>query len=132
MTLNRVLDQAAELDVTITNNDGMLKIAGPQSAIKEVAILAKPHKQELLNIASGQTVDDVGHCDDCGSVLLGLTTFDRYVNRTCPNCGRWCRCLTPTTTQEIKSCSERSEPIQQKWLPDARTPDSLVTQLSRS
>lgn len=50
-------------------------------------------KPELIKIIAGEIVDDVGGCDQCGGELLGLRTFDHYVNRVCPDCGKWFRCI---------------------------------------
>ena len=53
----------------------------------------KFHEQEIVAILQGKSIRGVGDCEACGSALIGLKTFDGYINRTCGNCGEWFRCF---------------------------------------
>lgn len=103
MTINQVFESATRLQVGLTLENENLVLDGPVAAVDQLLLLARPHKPELIKILNGETIIDVGQCD-CGSSLLGLPTRDGYVNRVCPDCGQWFRCLDPYhdwTDQEL-------------------------------
>ena len=103
MSITNAINHAEELGVAITANNGKLKLEGPTSALDKVASMAKPWKPELLKVLAGETVEGVGDCDQCGGELLGLVVHDGYVNRVCPQCGKWFRCLSLATAKPVIS-----------------------------
>jgi len=78
--------------------DGKLIVRGDPELIKRMTPAIKRWKPELLKVMAGETVGNVGRCDQCNADLLGLITFDGYVNRVCPVCGCWKICLQPRNT----------------------------------
>ena len=93
-----MINRITESDLILSVKDGRLKVKGSESQVAELLPTIKQWKPELLKIAIGQTVNDVGGCDRCGADLLGLITFDGYVNRVCPACGCWKICFPPRNT----------------------------------
>jgi|TARA_B110000495_G_C22545127_1_gene330274 hypothetical protein len=92
--ITRIMSSGLSLSIV----DGGLAIRGPQTELAEILPMIKRWKPELIKILEGETVDDVGVCDQCGADLLGLLVkFDSYVNRVCPQCGQWFQCLPPAS-----------------------------------
>jgi hypothetical protein len=90
--INRII----ESDVILAVVDGRLSVKGPESLVADLAPIIKQWKPELLKIAAGDSVGDVGTCDRCAADLIGLpVAFDGFTNRICPDCGKWHRCLPP-------------------------------------
>ena len=196
MTLNMIQSMADSNGITLDVDGDCIVLEGPAEQVDELATTIRQWKPELIKVLQGQTVGNVGTCD-CGSALLGLPTFDGFVNRVCPDCGRWHRCQvdpyhgwtdadlsellnertaiiqhdgqidpadaekmavhwleseigekrTHRTASNARSLVDATQDTPQKtvskfasiatndiskWLPDARTPDSLSTQLNRS
>jgi len=97
----------------------------------ELVIMVRQWKPELIKILNGETSTDIGQCD-CGSSLLGLPTRDGYVNRVCPDCGRWFRCLDPyhdwTDQELIEMLDERISIIQHEGQTDQAEAEKMAHQ----
>ena len=94
MNLNLILSTAESAGISLSIDGATIVIEGAADQANELATMIKKWKPELIKVLNGETIDNVGQCD-CGSALLGLPTFDGSVNRVCPDCGRWFRCLDP-------------------------------------
>ena len=77
--------------------DGGLSVRGSAALVTEFRQLIVDWKPEIIKIVALETVDDAGACDHCNGTLIGLRTFDHYINRVCADCGTWHRCLPPPT-----------------------------------
>lgn len=107
--------------------DGRLSVKGPAALVQEFSAGIKQWKPELLKITAGETVDDVGVCDYCSADLIGLPVqFDGYVNRVCPSCGQWHRCLPPPATKPILVCTSTTIDLFSKVAADHATIGDLV------
>ena len=82
-------------DVRLSVRDGKLSIKGSPDVVKSLAPTIKRWKPELLKVLAGETICDVGDCDQCEAELLGLLVHGGYTNRVCPECDKWFRCLPP-------------------------------------
>ena len=93
MNLNQIFETVAIIGGEILIDCGRVKLKATAPENLNLIQAIAFHDQELLAILQGKTVNDVGSCGGCGEALIGLKTFDGYINRTCGNCGRWFRCL---------------------------------------
>ena len=91
MTLNTLLESGLKFAIV----DDRLSVRGSAELVEEFRQMIANWKPELMKIAGGEVVADVGYCDGCNSDLIGLPTFDQFINRVCPLCGKWFRCLEP-------------------------------------
>lgn len=91
MTLNMIQSMAESPGITLDLDGDYIVLEGPESLVDELSEMIRQWKPELIKVLQGQIVSNVGTCN-CGSALLGLPTFDGFVNRVCPDCGRWHRC----------------------------------------
>ena len=106
--INAILRSGIELSVGET---GKLAFKGRAETVKQWKPALRQWKLELLKVAVGETITNVGHCDHCGANLIGLpVSFDGYVNRVCGDCGRWAVCLPPEWTPDdlAEHIAERS------------------------
>lgn len=95
--LNSILKSGLRLAVV----EGRLSVKGPAKLLNAFRDATRRNKPELLKVLAGQSVDDVGQCDACGADLLGLQVRGGYVNRVCPECGEWFRCLNAEGTTGV-------------------------------
>ena len=111
--INRIL----ESDLVLAVVDGRLSVKGPKSLLSELAPIIKHWKPELLRIAGGDTIGDVGQCDQCAADLIGLpVAFDRFINRVCPACGKWHRCLPPDWTKDAEKADTLNDAVEHQQL----------------
>jgi len=125
MSLKWISETIKELGVTITTKGENLQLSDPASKSPELVEAVEFHKYELLAIHQGKMVRDVGNCDQCVDKLVGLLAFDGYINRTCPTCGKWFRCLPPLT-KETTPINEIPLSIQQSFMAAEGVPFSTV------
>ena len=90
MSLNALLKLTDSPGSVIECDNGGIFIKG---AVNQVLPMVKRHKSELLRVLQGDIIDDVGRCEGCGDELIGFSTFDGYIYRTCPECGLWFTCV---------------------------------------
>lgn len=95
--LNSILNSG----LTFSIEDGRLSAEGPASLRKAFRDSIRRNKPELLKILAGETIHDVGSCDHCAAELLGLPVHGGYINRVCPDCGQWFRCLPPIDAKPV-------------------------------
>lgn len=91
MTLGTIQSLADSAKITLKLDGENIVLEGPESDVDKLAVMVLTWKPELVQVLQQRIIEDVGTCD-CGTALLGLPTFDGFVNRVCPDCGRWCRC----------------------------------------
>lgn len=99
MTLNTLLETGLKFAIV----DDRLSVRGSAELVIEFRQLITDLKPELVKIMAGEVVEDVGSCDGCNGELIGVPTFDQFINRVCLLCGKWFRCLEPV---EIVSAPE--------------------------
>ena len=123
--LNTTLESGLKFGIV---DDG-LSVRGSVALVAEFRELIRHWKPELINVLNGETITDVGQCD-YGSSLLGLPTRDGYINRVCPDCGSWFRCLDPyhdwTDSELIELLDERIAIIQHEGQLDRDEPERLA------
>ncbi len=100
MTLSDIQTIASASSVSMLVEAGKLILDGPDDAVDELLPLVKQWKPELIQLLSGETVANVGQCEQCDADLIGLLVSGGYVNRVCGACGRWAICLPPDWTPE--------------------------------
>lgn len=102
--LNSILESGLKFAVV----DDRLSVFGPRALVAEFRLLIRNWKPEITKVVAGETVADVGTCQHCNGTLIGLRTFDHYVNRVCGDCGTWYRCFPPSTlnTSSTKDCEQ--------------------------
>jgi len=108
--INRI--RRARLKLSI--DDGKLKVKGKASLVSELSSTIKRWKPELIKTLEGKTVKSVGDCDRCDAELLGLLVHGDYINRVCPECGKWFRCLEPNKHQRESNCAEEHQIVESK------------------
>ena len=87
-------DLLAELDqrgITIEAHGGRLRYSPRSAVTPDLLQRLMLYKGELLAIMTNAV--DLGRCGQCREPLVGLRTFDGYLNRFCKRCGAWHRCL---------------------------------------
>ena len=95
-----MIAQILESGLVLSIVNSRLSVKGPNSELAELVPILEQWKPELLKIAAGETIADVGDCEHCNAELLGLLVHGDYTNRVCPECGRWTICLPPDWTPE--------------------------------
>ena len=88
-----ILRAASDTGVILSHAEDGLIVDGPERAVDSIVGQIKPFKFEIIKMLNGETIDQVGSCDDCEAELTGFPTTDGFVNRTCLECGKWFRCL---------------------------------------
>ena len=130
-TLNRILRFANLAQIVMSVESGVLFLEGESDQVQELVVMVKQWKPELIKILNGETITDVGQCD-CGSSLLGLPTKDGYINRVCPDCGQWFRCLDPyhdwSDSELIELLDERVAIIQHEGQTDQAEAEKMARQ----
>ena len=96
--LNNILNSGLKMSVV----DSRLSVRGSTELVGEFRAAIQTWKPEIVKILSGESVGDVGDCDHCHGSLIGLRTFDYYINRVCPDCGKWFRCLESEHFEKTK------------------------------
>ena len=101
-----MLNQLLKSGLTFTTQGNILNVAGPTSIVEKQSRCIARHKFELLRIANHETVSGVGVCNQCGHDLLGIVVDHGFVNRTCPECGKWFHCVV---VAELSTASKKAE-----------------------
>ena len=86
MTVSLLVELLSNLGIVLICPDGEnLELNAPRGLLTESYLaLIREYKSELIAILTDQR--DYGTCEHCLGKLLGLPTFDGYINRYCPKC----------------------------------------------
>lgn len=106
--IDEILNSGIELSVT---DAGKLRFKGDAETVNRWKPALRQWKLELIKILTGDTVGDVGQCDDCSAGLIGLPVSGGYVNRVCPACGTWHRCIEPPAKRARPVCTKPPESL---------------------
>jgi hypothetical protein len=94
----------------------------PESAVDKEIL--RFYKSELLMILEDKT--DFGKCQECLTPLIGIPTFDRFVNRFCLSCGRYYQCFRHNN-HAYKSHNRNGETVIRGESDNAESEDKNVT-----
>ena len=104
--IDAILSSGIELSV---GSNGKLLFNGKAQTVTHLKHAMKQWKPELISILRGESVSDVGKCDQCGTDLIGLpVSHDGYTNRVCGACGTWHSCLPPQEPVDTQKPSKNA------------------------
>jgi hypothetical protein len=86
--IEQILDSGLKVSVV----GKRLSVQGPANLVAQYRPALEKFGRDLVDLKTSELTDGVGSCPGCQLNLIGLRTFDGYVNRFCPVCGGWQIC----------------------------------------
>lgn len=98
LLLEKILDSGVSFSVVKERpvDKERLAVEGPADQVAKHRSTIKHYRRDVIEILTGDCLEGVGQCPGCQLNLIGLRTFDGYVNRFCPVCGGWQTCTRET------------------------------------
>lgn len=94
VTLSQLFTALSSQGIELAIHGDQLRFRPVEAMTDDLKEAIRNHRPEVFNIVNRQHVGDVGRCEACGGELIGFPTFDKYINRTCPDCGLWYTCVS--------------------------------------